>query len=98
MSVPVILNDDAQQEFDEAFDWYDARSAAKAAHFASSVRGVLRRIATNPRFYGLAVLDIRKAVVKSFPFCVYYYEESHRVVVVSVFHTSRDPAIWQGRR
>ena len=75
MSVPVILEEDAQAEFDEAFDWYDARSAAKAARFASTVRRVFRRISVNPRTYGIVALDIRKGVVQGFPYCVYHYSK-----------------------
>lgn len=98
MSVPVILEDDAQTEYDEAFDWFDARSTAKAAEFEQAVEAVLTRIASHPRAHGIVYKDVRKAVVRGFTYCVYYYEAPHRVVVISVFHTSRDPAIWQGRR
>lgn len=98
MSLPVILEDDAQRELDEAFDWYDGLNPAKAARFVGAVRSIFRRISVTPQFYGIVVLDIRKAVVQGFPYCVYYYEEPNRVIVISVFHTSRDPAIWQGRR
>jgi hypothetical protein len=35
--------------------------------------------------------------VRGFPYCVYYREESSLVRVLSVFHTSRDPSIWQSR-
>lgn len=98
MSLPIILEDDAQAEYDEAFDWYDERSAVRAAEFEQAVEAVLTRIASRPRAHGVVYKDVRKAVVLGFTYCVYYYEEPHRVVVISVFHTSRDPAIWQGRR
>ena len=32
-----------------------------------------------------------------YPYCVYYRVVPGRVVVTAVFHTSRDPAGWQGR-
>jgi plasmid stabilization system protein ParE len=98
MSLPVELRDDARQEYDEAVDWYEAQRPGRGVAFISAVRRVFRRISSTPNFYGVVVLDIRKAVVPGFPYCVYYYEEPHRVVVISVFHTSRDQAIWQGRR
>lgn len=98
MSLPVELLAVAQQEYDEAFDWYEQQRAGRGLLFAAAVRRVFQRISANPRFYGVAVLDIRKGIVLGFPYCVYYFEEPHRVVVISVFHTSRDPAVWQGRR
>ena len=101
MSLPVELRDDARQEYDEAADWYEQQQSGKGVRFIAAVRQIFRRISATPKFYGVVVLDIRKAVVPRFPYCVYrssFYEEPHRVVVISVFHTSRDPAIWQGRR
>jgi plasmid stabilization system protein ParE len=41
--------------------------------------------------------DVRKAVVNGFPYCLYYREEPSQVRVLAVFHTSRDPSIWQSR-
>ena len=32
-----------------------------------------------------------------YPYCVYYRIEEDRVLVLAVFHTARDPAIWQNR-
>ena len=98
MSLPVVVEDVAQAEFDEAFDWYDARSAARSTQFAVEVRAVFTRIGAHPRAHTVVYKDVRRAVVPGFPYCVYYFEEPQQVVVISVFHTSRDPAIWQGRR
>lgn len=65
--------------------------------FTAAIQKVFDRIAAQPRLYQIVLRDIRKAVVKSYPYCVYYRERPTAVVVVSVFHTSRDPAIWQSR-
>jgi plasmid stabilization system protein ParE len=47
--------------------------------------------------HGVVTGDIRKAVVTKFPYCVFYRELSDRVEVIAVFHTSRDPSVWQQR-
>ena len=98
MSLPVTLWDEAQAEFDDAGDYYEARRPGLGADFVAAVQAVFDRIAVNPRIHAVVYRDVRKAVVKGFPYCVFYFEEPTRVVVTSVFHTSRDPAIWQGRR
>jgi hypothetical protein len=61
------------------------------------VREVLNRIAGNPKLHATVYADVRKAGVKRFPYVVLYREEPAEVVVISVFHTSRDPGIWQSR-
>jgi len=50
-----------------------------------------------PRLHREVFGDIRRAVVRGFPYCVYYREEPALIRVISVFHTSRDPKIWQSR-
>ena len=47
--------------------------------------------------HGFVLADIRKAVVRRFLYCVFYRPYSDRVEVITVFHTSRDPSVWQGR-
>jgi len=47
--------------------------------------------------HGIVHYDVRKAVVTRFPYIVLYREEAGEVLVISVFHTSRDPAVWQAR-
>ena len=41
--------------------------------------------------------DIRRVVAYRFPYSVYFRAEKHRIVVLAVFHGSRDPAIWVDR-
>jgi len=35
--------------------------------------------------------DVRRALVKRFPFAVYFREDSDVINIVSVFHTKRNP-------
>ena len=41
--------------------------------------------------------DVRRAVAKRFPYCVYFRTEAVRIVVLAVFHSSRNPAMWRVR-
>jgi len=41
--------------------------------------------------------DIRRVVANRFPYSVYFRAEKHRIVVLAVFHDSRDPAILPAR-
>ena len=47
--------------------------------------------------HGTVYQDVRKAVIRRFPFIVLYREDQGEIVVLSVFHTARNPAIWQSR-
>jgi toxin ParE1/3/4 len=97
VSLPVVLRDEAQAEFDEAFDYYEGQRAGLGVDFADRVQQVFDRISVNPQMHVVVFADIRKAVVTRFPYCVFYRSDAVRVEVIAVFHSKRDPSIWQGR-
>ena len=65
--------------------------------FADAIAEVLQRIGSMPRLHGKVFGEVRKAVVRGYPYCVYYREEASQIRVIAVFHTSRDPKEWQDR-
>jgi plasmid stabilization system protein ParE len=97
MSLPIVLREEAQAEFDEAFDFYEGRTTGRGVEFLERVQAVFDRISANPLLHAVVLGDVRKAVVARFPYCIYYRPEPTRVEVIAVFHSSRDPSIWQGR-
>lgn len=97
MKTPVVLQSTARREFDEAADWYEQRRIGRGEMFSTAVRTALSHISEYPEFYAKVFEDVREAPVSDYPYCVYYRLESDRVVVIAVFHTARDPSVWQGR-
>ena len=97
MSLPVVLRAAAKAEFDEAFDWYEARRPGLGVDFVARVQEVFDRIANLPLLHQVVFKDVRKAVVQRFPYCVFYRVEPTQVVVLGVFHSKRDPKIWQAQ-
>jgi plasmid stabilization system protein ParE len=97
VSLPIALRAEAEAEFDEAFDWYETQSTGLGVAFAGEVQRVFDRLAVHPLMHAVVFADIRKAVVRRFPYCVFYRPHADRVEVIAVFHTRRDPSIWQGR-
>lgn len=93
----VRLLPEARAEFDAAGDYYEAQRSGLGKDFVAKVRAVFQRIRANPRLHAVVYRDVRKALVERFPFIVLYREAGSEVIVVSVFHTSRDPAAWQSR-
>jgi plasmid stabilization system protein ParE len=97
MSLPIRLLPEARDEFDAAVDWYEQQRPGLGSAFLDPVRDVFGRIAANPQLHGIVYQDVRKAVVRKFPYVVLYKEEAGEVIVIAVFHSKRDPTIWQGR-
>jgi plasmid stabilization system protein ParE len=97
MSLRLVLRDEAQFEFDEAFDWYESERAGLGVEFTAEIQKVFDRIAATPLIYQCALADIRKAVVRRFPYCIFYRPHADRVEVIAVFHSSRNPRDWKNR-
>ena len=97
MTTPIILRRLAQAEFDDAADWYERRQTGRGAAFTAAVRQTLTEIAATPDSYPEVDADVREAPVSGYPYAVYYRIDPTRITVLAVFHTSRDPVIWQSR-
>jgi plasmid stabilization system protein ParE len=97
MSYVLRLLPDAQAEYDEAAEWYEQQQPGLGVDFVAKVGDVFARIERTPRMHGKVYGEVRKAVVRRFPYIVLYQEDGAEVIVISVFHTSRDPNDWQSR-
>lgn len=97
MTKPVRLLPAARAEFDEAVDWYEQRGTGLGATFLARVRSAFDRISLDPQRHAAIHHDFRKILVPNFPYIVLYREDLDEILVISVFHTSRDPSIWRAR-
>ena len=87
----------ALQEFDQAADWYDQRVPGLRSAFEERVDDTLQLIAARPNAFSYVYRDVRSAVVSQFPYAVYYVTAIDQIVVIAVFHASRDPDVWKAR-
>jgi plasmid stabilization system protein ParE len=97
MRLPVRLLPEARAEFDDGADWYEARRAGLGTEFVAEVRAAIKRTSANPLMHATVYKDIRKAVVRRFPYVILYRADPTEILVVAVFHTSRDPHDWMVR-
>jgi toxin ParE1/3/4 len=97
MKRTVVFRAAAQQEYDEAAQWYEERQAGLSLRFETEIAATLAKIVGHPDRYPVVRRDIREALVQRFPFCVYFRIRNEKIVVLSIFHTARDPDVWQSR-
>ena len=97
MRSPLIISSVAEKELAEATLWYDDQGAGKGERFAMAVDDVLDRISLYPEFAPRVHKDAREALVSGYPYQVIYRIVNGRVFVIAVFHSKRDPSIWEQR-
>jgi plasmid stabilization system protein ParE len=84
----------AQQEIDEAYVWFEERSAGKGVEFLNELDRAVRLV----RAYPLASTEIepgvRRCIFAHFPYALLYGIDGDTVVVVAVSHSHRRPDYW----
>jgi plasmid stabilization system protein ParE len=59
---------------------------------------MVQTIAENPEHFPAIHKDIRRAVLRRFPYAIFYRIVSGHVVVIACFHGKRNPKDWRSRR
>jgi plasmid stabilization system protein ParE len=97
MAANVTFLPAAEQDYQEALAWYQARSVQAAAGFEAAVEVALQRIADAPESSPLGDDRHRFYVLRRYPYSVIYRVEPGGVLVVAVAHARRSPSYWHGR-
>lgn len=81
----------------DAVRWYDTHAPQAVPQFRDALRSALTRIANNPKQFPPTFKTTRRALLRRFPYILVFREMDDAIYIVAVFHTSRDPVIWQRR-
>jgi len=87
----------AETELGEARLWYEDHQEGLGEAFIQSINATFDAIARYPQRYPVVSPNVRRVVVRRFPYAVYFEAEESRIVVLAVFHSKRDPRRWQRR-
>ncbi len=67
----VVFRKQARLEFDKASDWYEKERLGLGMEFLAEIQRLIHRIASSPEQFPMLYRDVRKAVVRRFPYCIY---------------------------
>jgi toxin ParE1/3/4 len=97
MAAEVAFAPEVQQDVREAYDWYEERRIGLGEEFLSCVEACIERVCRSSEMHAIVHENYRRALVRRFPYAVFYEYESNIVTIYCVFHTARDPAKWRSR-
>lgn len=98
MSPNLRLRPEAEADLAEAARWYESQSPGLGHAFLDAVQGALSAILKSPLLYPIVHRRTRRALIRRFPFGVYFRIANHAIVIIAVMHGSRDPRRWKARR
>ena len=81
---------EAKKEFINSAKFYESRRHGLGKRFKQEIRNQLTLIQDNPKSAELKYEEIRVLVLKTFPFTIHYKIGKEYIVIVAIFHSSRN--------
>jgi plasmid stabilization system protein ParE len=95
MAARLIVSPETERDIDEAYDWYECRRVGLGEDFLSSVDACIQSICREPEMYAKVHEYYRRALVRRFPYAVFYEHAADVVTIYCILHTSRDSQKWR---
>jgi plasmid stabilization system protein ParE len=97
MNYRLIIRPEAEFDLEDAFGWYESQYPGLGSEFVRAIDACISTIGRNPLAYRLIYQQARRALVRRFPYCLFYIVEEDTIFVIGCFHTKRNPNDWQAR-
>lgn len=97
MAVELILVPEAERDLMQAYSWYEHQRVGLGEEFLSCVDASLQTITRHPDMYATVHKDYRRALVRRFPYGIFYEHVSNSVTIYAIFHTAANPEKWRLR-
>jgi plasmid stabilization system protein ParE len=93
----VIYLPEASADVAHSYAWYEERAPGLGEDFLRCVEAAVLTIQRHPHLHPVAVDEFRHALIRRFPFQIFYEAAPGAIVVYAVFHCSQDPQQWRKR-
>ena len=88
----------AESEFLEAIDYYEKIETGLGYDFALEVYSAIKRSVDYPDAWALVNDEIRRTMVKRFPYGVLYSREKNNIFILAVINLHQHPEYWKERK
>jgi toxin ParE1/3/4 len=96
---PIIIQSEARAELDEAMAYYERQCEGLGLALQGEVEQAVRKIQENPQLGApYKTAGFRYAIVRRFPYVVYYLELEQAIWVMAIAHGKRRPDYWKRRK
>jgi len=97
MAYRCSIRKEAEADISEAYEYYESCREGLGSDFVLCIEESLARITKNPNQYRPIYKNVLRALVRRFPFGVYYVVLEERVSVIGVVHARKNPEHWKAR-
>lgn len=93
----IEFHPDALDEFEDAARYFSECQEGLDLRFIACAQEAFRKISEAPTRWRIFEEDVRRCLLKVFPYAVLYSIEPDFVLVIAVMHCSREPGYWRRR-
>jgi plasmid stabilization system protein ParE len=86
------------QEFIAAAQYYNRQVPGLGDEFVNEIEAAIQAVVVTPFVRRAIEEDVRRYLIRRFPYGLHYTIEGEGVVIWAVKHLHRDPDYWQERR
>ena len=92
-----IFRSAAAADVEEAYRWYESQRIGLGEEFFATLRTALDAVVANPEQFPIVHRNTRRALVRRFPYGLFFRIVDDQAVIVACMHARRDPQRWQSR-
>jgi plasmid stabilization system protein ParE len=93
----LTVRPEAELDALDAARWYEGERVDLGTEFLIELRATFSRIEEGPQRFPVVFREIRRAILRRFPFGVFFIVEIEGAVVLAITHLRRHPSAWQRR-
>lgn len=93
----VRFHPEARAEFKDAALYYGQHEEGLGDRFVDAVDSAIQSIQEAPQRWPILVGDVRRRLVRVFPYAVLYTIEAKSIHIQAIMHLHRKPAYWESR-
>lgn len=97
MAARLFFSPEADQDVAEIYWWYEYQRLGLGEEFFRSLEAALDIIRRLPELRAPVFRNYRRALLRRFPYCVFYKFDGATITVAFLSHTARDPGKWHER-
>ena len=87
----------AETDLRDAYGYYEECRPGLGQDFILCIEASLEKITKHPHQFPVTHKTIHRALVKRFPFGIFFTIKENTIVVLAVMHGSRSPSRWKHR-
>lgn len=91
MKYIVSVRKNAEKDIEDAYNWYEDTLKGLGEAFLKDLERCYLRLENSATSFSNINNDLRQVSLRKFPFVLVFEIRKNRVIVYSVFHTSKNP-------